>query len=266
MWFVHKFDPVILSLGPLEVRYYGLVWVITFFFAYYFLKKYKDEINVETKDIENLLTLLIISVVIGARIFAVFVWDFSYYSQNLIEIFKVWKGGLSFHGGFLAAVLVGLYWCRKHKVKVLRLADLFTIPITLGLFLGRIANFTNGELWGRPTNVFWCVKFSNTDPEGLCRHPSQLYASFKNLVMFTILNILNYKRTKLKKVHGMFKYKDGYLFGLFFIMYGVFRFIVEFWRYTDPKQYVGIFTMGQFLNIFMLIAGAGIIYYVYKYK
>jgi phosphatidylglycerol:prolipoprotein diacylglycerol transferase len=193
---------------------------------------------------------VIVGVVLGARIFYVFVYNLPFYLNNPSQIIAIWNGGLSFHGGLIGAVIVALIFCKKKKIHFYELADIAVVPLALGLALGRLGNFTNGELYGRITNVPWAMKFQ--DAEGF-RHPSQLYASFKDLVIFFTLWVIKDK-----------KMPKGFIFWLFVVMYSAFRFTVEFFRQPDEQLgfIIGFLSMGQILSIIMFLVGVVFIYRV----
>ena len=241
MVFYHNIDPVLLRIAGFEIRYYGLIIVLSLILAYFMLPYLakKKKLNLSKEKIENLLFYTALAGLIGARLFIVFIYHPSYYLSNPLEIFKIWKGGVSFHGALLFSIIAVYFFCKKHKLKFLEIMDLLIIPTALGFALGRIGNFLNGELYGRITSVPWAVKFSTV--EGF-RHPSQLYESAKNFLIFFTLLFLNKK-----------KHKPGFLLAIFLIMYSVLRFLIEFVR--EPEIYIGFLTMGQFLNILMFIAG-----------
>ena len=241
MVFYHNIDPVLLRIAGFEIRYYGLIIVLSLILAYFMLPYLakKKKLNLSKEKIENLLFYTALAGLIGARLFIVFLYHPSYYLSNPLEIFKIWKGGVSFHGALLFGLLAVYFFCKKHKLKFLEIMDLLIIPTALGFALGRIGNFLNGELYGRITSVPWAVKFSTV--EGF-RHPSQLYESAKNFLIFFTLLFLNKK-----------KHKPGFLLAIFLIMYSVLRFLIEFVR--EPEIYISFLTMGQFLNILMFIAG-----------
>src|SRR3989338_6692703 len=203
--FYHNINPVLLRLGPFEIRYYSLFYVL--------------------------------------------VYNLKFYLANPLQIFAIWQGGLSFHGGLLGAIIAAIIFCRKKKINFYDLADITVIPLALGLALGRIGNFTNGELFGRITNVPWAVKFP--DAEGF-RHPSQIYESLKNFFIFSVL--WYGKNMKLPK---------GFMFWLFVIMYSALRFMVEFFRHQDEQLgfIIGFLSMGQVLSIVMFVIG---IFFFYK--
>lgn len=248
--FYHTINPIIASVGPFEIRWYGLMYAISFIFLYFmvsYLIKIK-KVNLAQKDVEWFIILETIALLVGARIFEVIFYNLPYYIANPARILAFWQGGLSFHGGLTAMLLVGWWFCRKKKIPALQMADIFVIPIGIALMLGRIGNFINGELYGRITNVSWCFKFPAADG---CRHPSQLYEAGKNLLIFIVMWTIKGK----KKPHGFF-------FALFLIMYGTLRFFIEFVR--EPEVYVGPLTMGQFLSSIMIIAGIALMFYITK--
>lgn len=259
--FIHNIDPVLFSIGPFEIRYYGLFYAIGFVMAYllisYLAKKKKLPLSKD--DVADYILYVLVGTVLGARIFYVLFYNLSFYLSNPAEIIAVWHGGLSFHGGLIGAVIAGFYFCRKKKVSFYNLADITVIPLALGLALGRIGNFINGELAGRITNVPWCMDYSQNRfiieiPEG-CRHPSQIYASFKNLIIFFTLWAI--KDKNLPK---------GFMFWLFVVMYSALRFTVEFFRQPDSQLgfILGPLTMGQILSVVMFAIGLFFIYKVSK--
>ena len=243
-------NPVLFKIGALEVRYYGIIWLLGFVIAYFLVKHLvkKKDINLSVDDIDYLFLLLLISGIVGARLFYILVYNFSFYLRHPIDIIAVWHGGLSFHGGFIGGIAALLFFCRKKKFDFFELADILVIPLAFGLFLGRIGNFINGELVGRETNVPWCVNFKGHSG---CRHPSQLYESGKNILIFSMLWILKNR-----------EYKKGTLFAAFIILYSSLRFFIEFFRAPDPQLGFLVFglTMGQILNIAMLMIGLWVFY------
>jgi len=252
--FVHNINPVLLRLGPFEVRYYGLIFVLGVVISYFILSYLakKKELNLTKDDIADFFLYLILGVILGARIFYVIIYNLPFYLNNPFEIIAVWHGGLSFHGGLIGAVIALLFFCKRKKINFYEIADIAVIPLALTLALGRIGNFINGELYGRITNVPWAVKFP--DAEGF-RHPSQIYESFKNLLIFFTLWAI--KDKKLPK---------GFLFWLFVIMYSVLRFIMEFFRAPDEQLgfVIGFLTMGQIFSIIMFLIGLFFMYKVNK--
>ncbi|MBW2975140.1 prolipoprotein diacylglyceryl transferase [Candidatus Woesearchaeota archaeon] len=246
--FYHNINPVLLRFGPFEVRYYGIIFALGFILAYFFISflAEKKALDLEKDDVWDLLFYLVIGTVLGARLFEVLVYNLPYYLKNPFEIIAVWHGGLSFHGGLIGAVIAGYLYSRKKKISFYDLADIVVIPLAFGLFLGRIGNFLNGELVGRITNLPWCVKFKNYDG---CRHPSQLYESLKNLMIFSVLWFIKDKRLK-----------KGMMFWSFVIMYSVLRFFIGFFRAPDAQiGFILGLTMGQWLN--MVMFGVGVYFF-----
>lgn|SRR3989338_8584060 len=254
MVFYHTINPVLVSLGGLEIRYYGLMYVLSFLLVYVTLKwaAQKKQIDWTTQDIDNFLLAAVVSMLVFARLFYVIFYGDNYYWQNLSQIIAVWKGGLSFHGGLFGVVLAGIWFSKKKKISPLLLGDILSLPLALSQALVRVGgNWVNGELYGKITDVSWGVNFhGETDLANnpVFRHPSQLYEGAKNILIFIILFPLRNK-----------EFPQGTIFALFLILYSVFRFIIEFYR--QPELYIGFLTMGQFLNIFIFIAGVSILIY-----
>ena len=242
--FTQSISPVLLSLGPFEIRWYGLLYVIGFILAYYILKKIS---SLSEKKIEDLLVYSAVLGILCARLFYVLVYNLSYYIRNPFEVIAVWHGGLSIHGGIIGS-LIGIWiFCNKNKLQFLHVLDVSVIPLALGIAIGRIGNIINGELYGPVTNVSWCVKFMTA--EG-CRHPWPLYESLYMLVIFVVLLKLNAK-----------KLKTGMVSASFFLMYAFCRFFSEFWRVPDSQiGYLIGLTLGQWLNIAMFIIGLLFLY------
>ncbi|MBW3002385.1 prolipoprotein diacylglyceryl transferase [Candidatus Woesearchaeota archaeon] len=249
MW-THNLNPVILSLGPLEVRWYGLMYVLSFIVIYLYARAAvkKKTLKITLKDLDDLMIWLVAALIIGARLGEIIFYNPSYYIANPSEIIAIWHGGLSFHGGLIGVLIAGYAFSRKKKISFLQLCDVFVVPLALAQVFGRIGNFINGELYGRVTSLPWGVKFPSA--EGF-RHPSQLYEAAYNLVIFGFL----FFQRNLKR-------KPGYLLGWFLILYSVFRFLTEYVR--EPELMIGPLTMGQCLNIPMFIAGVYLLYRIRK--
>ncbi|MFH1174278.1 MAG: prolipoprotein diacylglyceryl transferase [archaeon] len=249
--FIHNINPVLFSIGPLSIRYYGIIYALGFILAYLLLRHFVKQGKIkhmQLKDVDDYIMWLVLGVVVGARVidYVFFYWPAIF--TDPVGIFRIWEGGLSFHGGLLGAALVTYWYCKKKKIFFYDLADLLVIPAALALFLGRIANFINGELWGTITDVPWCVQFQGA--EG-CRHPSQLYeAAYTIIIFFSLLFVHNKKKTASK--HS-FLHTPGFVFWLFWLLYGLFRFVENFWR-EDPRLF-GI-SMGQYACIGMVIVAA----------
>src|SRR3989338_3486819 len=210
--FINSIDPVLLHLWPLEVRYYCIIYALGFVISYLFLRKWSKEgkLPLDAKQIDDLLVYLLVGVVAGARFFEIVFYRPWLFWTDPLEILIVWHGGLSFHGGLFGAIVAALNFTRRRELNLMQLCDALVIPAILGLALGRIANFTNSELFGPATNVPWCVVFTSVDM--LCRHPYQIYASISHFLLFVVL-LFVHKRQK----------KEGTTFWSFVLGYGILR-------------------------------------------
>jgi len=251
-----KIDPVLVHLGPLKIRWYGLMYVLAFVGAYYILKREAEKriAPLSKEQVYDLLSYAAMGVIIGGRLGYVLVYNLSWYVAHPLDIFAVWKGGMSFHGGFLGVVLTGWWYCRTNNLPFWTLADFSVLPVPLGLLMGRLGNFINGELFGRPTDVPWCMIFPMGGP--ICRHPSQLYEGFmEGILLFAILYFLS-RNTR----------PEGMIFWSFVGFYGFFRFVGEFFREPDPQigYILGPFSMGQLLSFPMAILGLVMVIHSYR--
>lgn len=246
-------SPEIIKIGPLSIRWYGLMYLIGFICSYFIVKR---EINrrglkVEKDFLENLYFYLILGLLVGARVGYVIFYNLPYYLQHPLEIFAIWHGGMSFHGGLIGVILSAWIFTKIKKFDFFALTDMLVISAPIGIGLGRIGNFINGELYGRPTNVPWAMIFPEGGP--LPRHPSQLYeAGLEGALLFVILWFLKDKFSR-----------SGIISSLFLILYGIFRFFIEFFREPDPQigYILGVFTMGQILCGIMILSGLGLFFY-----
>lgn len=254
-----EIDPVIFSLGPLKVRWYGLMYVIGFGASYFLVKYqiqrfgYKNLAN----HFDNINITLIISLIIGGRLGYVLFYSLPYYLEQPLEIVAIWHGGMSFHGALLALIIGGALFAWIKKIDFWKGADIYAVTIPIGLGCGRLGNFINGELFGRTTEVPWAMIFPYGGPSP--RHPSQLYEAFlEGLVLFLILWSVKHKPWQPGS-----SWPHGSLLALFLMGYGMMRFVVEFFREPDPQVglIAGIFTMGQLLCLAMIAGGLGIIVY-----
>ena len=244
-------DPVIFSLGPLQVRWYGLMYVLGFAASYFLVRRQIAAFQLTDleREFENLNLTMLICLVLGGRLGYVLFYNFSYYIQHPLEIMATWQGGMSFHGGMLGVIGGGWLYCRRKNLNFLENADVYVVTIPIGLGLGRIGNFLNGELYGRVSDVPWAMIFPSGGP--LARHPSQLYeALLEGLLLFVIL-------WPLKKVQHTRKWPHGSMLALFLVLYGAFRCIVEFFR--EPDAHIGLMadtiSRGQLLSVIMICAG-----------
>ena len=247
-------NPVLVELGPVQIRYYGLVYALGFLLAFYILlrlargKKIKHFDEDQAYDIT---LLLILGSILGARLFFELVYNFKDFIARPWEFFYFWHGGMSIHGGIIGGVLATYYFCKRKKIEFYDLADIIVIPLALMLGFGRIANFINGELVGTITNVPWAVKFPGYPGY---RHPSQLYEAAKN---FFIFGVLLWMRS-LKRL------KRGTIFWSFIGLYGILRFLVTFYRVQD--YYIFGIGIGQWLSLAMVPIAAVMLYRIYKKK
>jgi phosphatidylglycerol---prolipoprotein diacylglyceryl transferase len=246
-------DPVAFSLGPLAVRWYGLMYLAGFAAAWWLGRRRiaQGMSPVTREQFESLIFYGVLGVVLGGRLGYVLFYKPGYYAAHPLEIFALWQGGMSFHGGLLGVILAMAFVARRRRIDFLRLMD-FLAPLTpLGLAAGRIANFINGELWGRVSDVPWAMVFRGAGDAP--RHPSQLYqAALEGFALFVILWWFSSKPRP-----------RGQVCALFLIGYGLFRFIAEFAR--EPDSYLGILalglTMGQWLSLPMMLAGIALFWW-----
>ncbi|XVN73529.1 Phosphatidylglycerol--prolipoprotein diacylglyceryl transferase [Oligella sp. MSHR50489EDL] len=243
-----QFNPIALSLGPLQVHWYGLMYLLAFAIAWFLGRQRIKQgyIDISPKRFEDLLFYGIVGVVLGGRLGYVLFYQFSYYLRHPLEILAVWDGGMAFHGGLIGVLLAMLYFAHKEGKTFFQIGDFVAPLIPLGLAVGRWGNFMNGELWGRPTNGNWGMIFPMVD--NLPRHPSQLYQmALEGILLFVILWFYSKKPRP-----------TGCVSAVFLIGYGVLRFIAEFGR--EPDSHLGLLTlnlsMGQWLSLPMILAGA----------
>lgn len=245
-----QFDPIALRIGPLAVHWYGLMYLVGFASAY-LLGRWRITRGHTTfltvRDLEDLTFYTVLGVVLGGRLGYVLFYKPAHYLAHPLEVFYLWEGGMSFHGGLLGVILVMLLFARKKGVSFFKLSDFVAPLIPLSLAAGRLGNFINGELWGRPTDVPWGMVFPQSG-DGLARHPSQLYElGLEGIVLFVILWTFSARPRA-----------TGQISALFLIAYGLFRFLVEFTR--EPDNFLGLLaggmSMGQWLSLPMVLGGA----------
>ncbi len=256
-------DPIALHItATLGIRWYALAYLAGLlggcFYGGYLANLDRDR-RPNREDIDNVLPWIVMGVILGGRIGYVLFYNLEYYIKHPIQIPYIWEGGMSFHGGLLGVVTACVLYARKHKFSILALGDILGAAAPIGLFFGRIANFINGELYGRVTTVPWAFIF----PYGgeLPRHPSQLYEAFlEGLCLFVILFFAARK--------PVIRHTPGILTGIFIGGYGISRFIVEFYREPDMQigLLLGYFSLGQFLSLPMILTGAFLIYYARKHR
>ena len=245
--FINNFDPVAFEFLTFEIRWYSLSYIAGIILAWIYIKKFILKETEYSKYIDDLISYVIIGVIIGGRLGYVIFYNFEYYISNPLEILMIWTGGMSFHGGVLGVIISTYLFCKKNKLSTFYFLDLISLSAPIGIFLGRIANFINSELYGTRTDFFLAVIFEKVDT--VSRHPSQLYeAFFEGIILFILLNFI-YKK--------YINYKPGVLSALFLIFYSVFRFIIEFTR--EPDDHIGLVFMelsqGQVMSILFFVVG-----------
>ncbi len=246
-------DPVAFSVGPLAVRWYGLAYVVGFILAALVMRRLNERwgVGLSTDDLLDIVLVAVVGLVVGARLGYVLFYGVGTYWTEPLSVFAFWDGGMSFHGGLVGILLAGALVAHRKGVPTLRLFDMGAVGAPLGLLFGRIANFVNGELWGRVTDVPWGVVFPRA-PGGLPRHPSQLYeAALEGLVLFIVMWVLSRR-----------KRGDGFMIGAMVALYGVFRIVAEFFREPDLQLgfIAGGLTMGQLLSVPMVLVGVWLVW------
>lgn len=240
-------SPVFFEFGPLQFRWYGLMYLIGLTAAYFLIKKKvaRKRLPLSKDQIYDMIVWAALGVFIGGRLGYTLFYNFSYYVQHPLKIIAVWEGGMSFHGGLLGTIVSLIWFSKRQGIPIYTIADLAAAVTPIGLGFGRLGNFINGELYGRPTDVDWCMVFPAGGPA--CRHPSQLYeAGLEGLLLFTILWLIGRKTTP-----------PGTIFWSFITGYGLCRLLVELFR--EPDAHIGLLfgslSMGQILSLPMVIAG-----------
>ena len=246
--YIHELNPIAFSLFNFKIYWYSLSYLFGFIFSYYYVKFVlnKDFVNMDFRIFEDFIGWAVIGVILGGRIGYVIFYNLNFYLENPVEILKIWQGGMSFHGGLIGVILSIFFFSKSKKINFLDLLNLVSSCAPIGLFLGRLANFVNRELIGRPTNSDWGVMFFEND---VLRHPSQIYeAIFEGLIIFLVIFYI------IKKKY----YRYINISSLFLIMYGIFRFTIEFYR--EPDSHLGFIfmniSMGQLLCLPMILIGS----------
>ena len=255
--FINNFDPVAFQVFSIEIRWYSLAYIFGLIFGWIYCKKILIKDQIKKNLFDDYITYLIIGIIIGGRLGYVFIYNPTYYFYNLKEVLFIWNGGMSFHGAVIGTILATLLFCKKYNQNIFYYLDLVSITAPIGIFLGRIANFLNSELYGRETDKLWSVKFIQVD--NLNRHPSQIYeAIFEGIFLFLLLQLF-YKK---------FSDRPGIISSLFLIFYSFFRFFIEFTREPDTHLGFIIFnlSMGQFISIISFVLGMILFYYSYDFK
>ncbi len=262
---VHNFDPILIDFGLFQIRWYSIAYILGIIIGWaYAIKLIKltatNEYNFEQIKIfqfNDLIIYLVIGIVLGGRLGYVFFYNFEYYIQNVFEIFKIWHGGMSFHGGLIGIIVAIIFFSKKTKTNFFKIADIVSCVAPIGIFLGRVANFINGELYGKISTLPWSVIFP--DGGNVARHPSQIYeAVLEGLVLFILINYLALKKKLL--------FKTGYISGLFLVWYSILRIFSE--NFREPDIHLGYFfdyfSMGVILSSITFLAGCCIIFLVKK--
>tara|TARA_Y100000590_G_scaffold409274_1_gene501316 strand:+ start:56 stop:820 length:765 start_codon:yes stop_codon:yes gene_type:complete len=253
--FINNFSPIAIQIFSIEIRWYSLAYIFGIIFGWIYCKKILIKNNDTSKLFDDLISYLIIGIILGGRLGYILFYNLEYYIINYIEILMIWKGGMSFHGGVIGVFIATIIFSKKHKVNKYIFLDLISASAPIGIFLGRISNFINSELYGRQTDIIWSVIFAKVD--NLPRHPSQLYeAFFEGIILFFIIFLFVNKKYLLR---------PGLISSLFLIFYSLFRFFIEFFRMPD-EQLGFIFlnlTMGQIICLIFFCFG---FYLFYKKK
>ena len=245
--FINNFDPVALNFLSIKIHWYSIAYILGIIFGWIYCKKKLIKDNTILKLFDDLLAYIIIGIIIGGRLGYVLFYNLKYYLENIPEIFMIWNGGMSFHGGLLGVIVATFFFSKKHKINLYIFLDLISLSAPIGIFFGRIANFINSELYGKETDVLWSVKFLAID--NVSRHPSQIYeAILEGLILFVLLNYFAKKN---------FNKKPGVISSLFLIFYSIFRFLAEFYRTPDPQVGYIIFnlSLGQIISTVFFAIG-----------
>ena len=253
---VHNFDPVLIDLGIFQIRWYSIAYIFGILLGWAYGRKILARVSninnnfnkIKKTDFDDLILYLIVGIIIGGRIGYIIFYNLEYYSANFLEIFKVWRGGMSFHGGLLGVIVAIFLFAKKTNNNFFKFSDIIACVAPIGIFLGRLANFINGELYGKISTAPWAVIFPNVD--SMPRHPSQLYeAILEGVILFIIINYLALKKELI--------YKTGFISAFFLIVYSFLRIFSELFR--EPDIQLGLlfnnFSMGTFLSLLTIIIG-----------
>ena len=252
--FINNFDPIAIQFFSLEIRWYSLAYIFGVLIGWFYCKKIliKDEKIIKLFD--DFISYLIIGIILGGRLGYILFYNLDYYLNNLIEILMIWQGGMSFHGGLLGVMASTIIFCKKYDLNKYIFLDLISASAPIGIFLGRVSNFINSELYGRETDVLWSVIFIKVDK--ITRHPSQIYeALLEGIILFFIMFLL---------IRKNYLERPGLISALFLILYSLFRFFVEFYR--EPDEQLGFvflnLSMGQIISLVFLCYG----FYLFSIK
>ena len=252
--FINNFDPVAFQVLSIEIRWYSLAYIVGILIGWILSKKLFISDQSIKEKFDDFITYVIVGIIIGGRLGYVLFYNYSYYADNLLAIFKIWQGGMSFHGGLIGVVIASIWFSKKNNHDTFKYFDINSIVAPIGIFLGRISNFINSELYGRKTDVVWSVIFPKVD--NFSRHPSQIYEAFFEGIVLFLLMFLFVKKNYL--------IRPGMISALFLIFYSFFRFFVEFYRVPDEQ--LGLvfqnLTMGQIISLIFFCFG----FYLFSIK
>jgi phosphatidylglycerol:prolipoprotein diacylglycerol transferase len=254
-------DPIALQLGPIAIRWYGLAYLAGFVLgglaAWAIIRRWRLDITQD--ELVNIVIGISLGIIVGARVAYVLFYGAGYYLEHPLEVLALNQGGMSFHGGLAGAIVGGAIVCRSQRISVPTMCDVGVCVAPIGIFFGRCANFINGELWGKPTDLPWGVMFETGG--GVYRHPSQLYeALLEGLVMFLVLFVLSRRQPPRPQFTFL---------GTFLLLYGIFRFLIEFVRMPDAQLgylFGGVITMGQCLSLPLVVAGILLLVLSHRWK
>ena len=252
--FINNFDPIAIQFFSLEIRWYSLAYIFGVLIGWFYCKKILIKDAKIIKLFDDFISYLIIGIILGGRLGYILFYNLDYYLNNLIEILMIWQGGMSFHGGLLGVMASTIIFCKKHDLNKYIFLDLISASAPIGIFLGRVSNFINSELYGRETDVLWSVIFMKVDK--ITRHPSQIYeALLEGIILFFIMFLL---------IRKNYLERPGLISALFLILYSLFRFFVEFYR--EPDEQLGFvflnLSMGQIISLVFLCYG----FYLFSIK
>ena len=262
---VHNFDPVLIDFGLFQIRWYSIAYILGIIIGWVYANKIinttsRNQYNFEpikTSVFDDLIIYLVLGIILGGRLGYVFFYNFEYYSQNFLEIFKIWQGGMSFHGGLVGVIIAIYIFSKNKKTDFFKFTDIVSCVAPIGICLGRIANFINGELFGKASSLPWAIIFPEAG--NFARHPSQIYeAILEGVVLFILINFLALKKHLI--------IKSGYISSFFLMSYSILRIFSE--NFREPDQHLGYFfnyfSMGTLLSFITLIAGFLIILFIKK--
>ena len=262
---IHNFDPVLIDFGFFQIKWYSISYILGIILGWAYSikiiknteKNFKNFESVKTSDFDDLIVYLILGIILGGRLGYVIFYNLEYYIQNFFEIFKIWHGGMSFHGGLIGVIVSIFFFSKNKNTYFLKYADIVSCVAPIGLFLGRIANFINAELVGKASTMPWAIVFPNSG--NIARHPSQIYeAILEGFVLFILINFLAFKKGLITKT--------GYVSSFFLISYSILRIFSE--NFREPDQHIGYLfnylSMGALLSYLMLLAGFLMIFFIKK--